>query len=160
MRLTVAVPETDVGAIAEGARAEFAVRTWPGERFAGVIRRVSHSIDARTRTMPVELDVDNASGKLAPGMFAEVFWPIRRDTPSLFVPASAIVQTTEKTFVDRVADGAVEQVAVQRGAQLKDRVEVFGALKPGDLILRRGSEELKSGARVTVRVAAPDGGAK
>ncbi len=151
LRLTVAVPETDVGAIAEGTKAEFVVRTWPGQRFNGVIRRVAHAIDAKTRTMPVELDVENGKNKLAPGMFAEVFWPIRREAPSLFVPSSAIVQTTETTYVDRVRGGAIEQVAVQRGTALKDRVEVFGPLQAGDLVLTRGSEELKDGTKVLTK---------
>jgi len=158
LRLTVAVPETEVGAIAEGAKAEFVVRTWPGQRFSGVIKRVAHAIDSRTRTMPVELDVENVNNKLAPGMFAEVFWPIRRDAPSLFVPSSAIVQTTETTYVDRVRGGAIEQVAVQRGTALKDRVEVFGPLQAGDLVLTRGSEELKDGTKVMTKPYIPDGG--
>jgi membrane fusion protein, multidrug efflux system len=160
LRLTVAVPETDVGAIAEGAKAEFAVRTWPGQRFVGVIKRVAHAIDPKTRTMPVELDVENLTNKLAPGMFAEVFWPIRRATPSLFVPPGAIVQTTEKIYVGRVRDGVVEQVTVQRGTALKDRVEVFGPLAAGDAVMRRGSEELKDGTKVKARAPAADGGAK
>jgi membrane fusion protein, multidrug efflux system len=160
LRLTVAVPETDVGSIADGAKAEFIVRTWPGQRFSGVIKRVAHAIDGKTRTMPVELDVENDNGKLAPGMFADVFWPIRRDAPSLFVPPTAIVQTTERTYVDRIRDGALEQVTVQRGMAVKDRVEIFGALQAGDTILKRGSEELKDGAKVKTRPYAPDGGAK
>jgi membrane fusion protein (multidrug efflux system) len=136
------------------------VRTWPGQKFTGVIKRVAHSIDTKTRTMPVELDVDNSNNKLATGMFAEVFWPIRRETPSLFVPSSAIVQTTEKTYVDRVRDGAIEQVAVQRGTALKDRVEIFGPLQAGDTVLRRGSEEMKDGTKVKTKAYAPDGSAK
>jgi RND family efflux transporter MFP subunit len=159
LRLTVAVPETDVGAIAEDAKAEFVVRTWPGQRFSGVIKRVAHAIDTKTRTMPVELDIENRNNKLAPGMFAEVFWPIRRDEPSLFVPASAIVQTTETTYVDRVRGGTIEQVTVQRGTALKDRVEVFGPLQAGDLVLTRGSEELREGTKVMTRPYVPDGGA-
>jgi RND family efflux transporter MFP subunit len=160
LRLTVAVPESDVGAIAEGAKAEFVVRTWPGQKFAGVIKRVSHAIDTKTRTMPVELDVDNAGQKLAAGMFAEVFWPIRRGTASLFVPPSAIAQTTDKTYVDRVRDDKIEIVPVQRGAALKDRVEVFGTLQAGDSIIKRASEELKDGATVKAKPFVPDGGAK
>jgi RND family efflux transporter MFP subunit len=154
LRLVVAVPESDVGAVAEGAEATFSVRAWPGQPRKGVVRRVAHSIDARTRTMAVELDLDNPDGKLAPGMFAEVRWPVRRSGPSLLVPASAIAQTTEKTFVDRVRDGVVDQVAVQRGAADGELVEVFGALAAGDLVLRRASEELRPGAHVTTRTAA------
>jgi RND family efflux transporter MFP subunit len=158
LRLTVAVPESDAGAVAEGAEAAFSVRTWPGQKFHGVVRRSSHSIDTRTRTMAVELDVDNAASKLAPGMYAEALWPVRRENPSLFVPTSAVVQTTERTFVDRVRSGVIEQVLVQRGQTLKDRVEVYGELAGGDWVLRRGSEELKSGTHVSTKMASPDGG--
>ena len=61
------------------------------KEFSGKIVRVARSIDAKTRTMPVELDVDNKAGRLAPGMFAEVAWPVRRTALSLLVPPSAIV---------------------------------------------------------------------
>jgi RND family efflux transporter MFP subunit len=152
LRITVAVPETDAGAIADGANAEFAVRTWPGVKFSGAIRRVAHAIDMRTRTMPVELDYANKDGKLAPGMFAEVTWPVRRDAPSLFVPSTAVVQTTDKTYVDRIKDGVVEQLPVKRGVTLKDAVEVFaGGLVVDDLVMKRGSEELKPGTKVNVK---------
>jgi hypothetical protein len=102
--------------------------------------------------MMVELDVDNADGRLAPGMFADVEWPVRRSKPTPFVPPGAIVQSTEKTFVVRIKDGAVEHVPVQRGSTAGDLVEVFGALDEGDLVAKRGSEELRHGARAGVRM--------
>jgi hypothetical protein len=71
-----------------------------------------------------------------------------------------VVQTTERTYVDRVKDGMVERVTVSRGIALGDRVEVFGALAPDDKVLRRGSEELKDGARIQTRAWAPDGGSR
>jgi hypothetical protein len=98
--------------------------------------------------MPVELDVDNADGRLAPGLFVEVAWPIRRSGPSLVVPVSAVGQTPDRTFVDVVRGDVLEQVPVQRGLSVGPAAEVFGALKAGDLVLARASEELKSGARV------------
>jgi membrane fusion protein (multidrug efflux system) len=156
LRLVVAVPEADVGAVNEGDEASFSVRAWPGQSRKGVVRRVAHSIDSRTRTMAVELDIDNADGKLAPGMFAEVRWPVRRQGPSLLVPTSAVAQTTEKTFVDRIRDGVVEQVAVQRGASEGEMVEVFGTLSAGDQVLKRGSEELRNGAHVATKPYRPE----
>lgn len=155
LRLTVAVPENLVGAIAEGMTASFSVRAFPGVKFSGVTTRVSRTIDPKTRTMAVELDVDNADGRLAPGMFADVLWPVKRTAPSLFVPPGAIVQSTERTFVIRIKDDVVEQVAVQRGAAQGDLVEVFGALKEGDPVARRGSEELRAGTRVEARSPKP-----
>jgi RND family efflux transporter MFP subunit len=160
LRLTVPVPESLVGAIAEGASVSFTVRAFPGVTFTGVTRRVSHSVDTATRSMPVELDVDNTDGRLAPGMFTDVIWPVKRTVPSLFVPPGAIVQSTERTFVARIRDGVVEQVPVQRGATQGDLVEVFGGLSEGDVIARRGSEELRNGLHVEVRAPAPAGSSK
>jgi membrane fusion protein (multidrug efflux system) len=154
LRLTVGVPETLVGGIAEGVTATFTVRTFPGVSFTGVTKRVAQSIDTRTRSMPVELDVDNGDGRLAPGMFASVVWPVKRPTTSIFVPPTAIVQSTERTFVARVKDGTVEQVPVQRGITQGDLVEVFGALRTGDVVARRGSEDLRNGTHVDVRAPA------
>src|SRR5215510_2275541 len=72
LRLVVAVPESEVTGVASGTKVNFTVPAMPGEEFTGVVRRISHALDAKTRTMPVELDVDNSSKRLAPGMFPEV----------------------------------------------------------------------------------------
>jgi RND family efflux transporter MFP subunit len=156
LRLTVAVPEADIGSIAVGTEAAFTVSTWPGQKFTGKIARQSHAIDSKTRTMSVELDVDNTGKKgLTPGAYAEVLWPVRRDDPSLFVPATAIATTTEKTYVDRVHDGAVEQVTVQRGVTVGELVEVFGPLAAGDQVLKRGSETIATGTKVSTKPWTP-----
>lgn len=155
LRLTVPVPESLAGAIAQGAPAAFSVRAFPGVKFTGITSRISHSVDVQTRAMSVELDVDNKDGRLAPGMFADVSWPVKRDTPSLFLPPSAIAQSTEKTFVVRVKDGIAEQVAVQRGAMQGELQEVFGTLQAGDLAAKRATEDLRSGAKVTMKPPAP-----
>jgi len=153
LRLTVAVPEANVGAVTPGAKAEFIVSAWPGERFSGTIARVSHLIDSKTRTMPVELDIVNADSRLAAGMFADVMWPVRRSTASLWVPATAFVQTAERSYVDRVRGGAVEIVPLRRGVAVGNLLEVVGPLERGDLVLVRGSEELRDGTRVVAKPA-------
>ncbi|HEY8946090.1 MAG TPA: efflux RND transporter periplasmic adaptor subunit [Polyangiaceae bacterium] len=155
LRLTVPVPESLAGAIAPGAPATFSVRAFPGQKFSGVTSRIARSIDAKTRAMSVELDVDNENGALAPGMFADVSWPVKRAAPSLFVPQSAFVQSTEKTFVVRVKDGTLEQVPVQRGVLQGDLLEIFGPLQQGDQVARRASEDLRTGVKVAVRAPAP-----
>lgn len=151
LRLTVAVPEPLVGAIVDGAAVSFSVRSWPGETFPATIQRSSHSLDPRTRTMAVELDVDNASRRLAPGMFADIAWPVRRPTPSLFVPSNAVVVSTEQSFVVRVTDGAFHRVTVTRGASMGELVEVIGELHEGDRVVLHANEEMREGAAATVR---------
>jgi RND family efflux transporter MFP subunit len=158
LRLVVAVPEADAGGILRGARVPFTVPAWPGVTFSGVVSRVADSLDPKTRTMPVELDVANANGRLAPGMYPEVTWPVRRSAPSLLVPPTSVVTNTERTFVIRVRDGRAEYVDVTRGAPVDDLVEVFGALHPGDQIVRRATDEIRQGAQLSVRRGAGTGG--
>ena len=153
LRLVVPVPESNVAGMATGARINFTVPAFPGENFVGVIARLSHTLDEKTRTMPVELDVVNDSGRLAPGMFPEVLWPTRRPRPSLFVPATAIATTTERTFVIRIRNGVAEWVDVKRGISMGDLVEVFGSLEENDLIAVRGTDELRGGTTVNPKEA-------
>jgi RND family efflux transporter MFP subunit len=158
LRLVVALPESEVAGVASGTKVNFTVPAQPGEQFTGVVQRISHALDAKTRTMPVELDVDNSSRRLAPGMFPEVIWPARRLRPSLFVPPTAVATTTERTFVIRVREGQVEWVDVKRGVARSesggDLVEVFGDLAPGDHIATRGTDELRPGLLVAVKKTA------
>jgi membrane fusion protein (multidrug efflux system) len=86
LRLVVPVPETYTAKIPQGAKVVFTVPAFPGEKFQGTIARISRAVNVKTRTMPVELDVLNPSGQLGPGTFAQVLWPVRRASPSLFVP--------------------------------------------------------------------------
>jgi membrane fusion protein, multidrug efflux system len=153
LRLVVAVPEALVGAIAEGVRVPFTVPAFPGEEFNGVVRRVAHALEEKTRSMAVELDVDNSDLRLAPGMYPELTWPVRKKRPSLLVPPTSVVTTTERTFVVRVKDGKAEWVNVKRGQSVGDLVEVYGDLKAGDIVLRRGTDEVRPGTAVSVAAA-------
>ncbi len=151
LRLTVAVPEAEAGGLEPGARVPFTVPAFPGQVFSGIVARNPHSLDPRTRTLPVELDVENPDNRLAPGMYPEVTWPVRRTSPSLLVPPASIVMTTERSFVIRVSDGRAVYVDVGRGSVVGDLVEVFGALKPGDEILRRATDEIREGVTLNPR---------
>jgi membrane fusion protein, multidrug efflux system len=150
LRLIVAVPEADAGGIALRSSVVFSVPAYPGQTFRGTIARVPRSLDQKTRTMAVEADVTNAGGKLAPGMYAEVMWPVRQAGPSLLVPPTAIATTTERTFVIRAAaDGRAEWVNVRRGRPAGDLIEVISPdLAEGDSILRRATDEIREGTRL------------
>jgi RND family efflux transporter MFP subunit len=151
LRLVAAVPEAYTESIRLGARVSFTVPAYPGQTFSGTVARPAFAMDTATRTMPVELDVANPGGKLAPGMYAEVSWPIRRGSESLFVPPSAIKSTTERIFVIRVQGGQAEWVDVRRGMTSGNLVEVFGELKAGDKLVLRATDEIRAGMRVEAR---------
>ncbi len=151
LRLVVPVPEKYVAGMTEGTTVPFSVPAFPNQPFSGKVARIAHSVDVKTRTMPVELDVTNVDGRLASGMFPEVLWPVSRAQPTLFVPTSSVVRTTEAIFVVRIRDGNVEWVNVQTGETDGKVIEVFGDLHAGDAVATRGTDELRSGTRVIPR---------
>jgi len=151
LRLVVPVPEKYATGINVGSKVEYSVSAFPSQTFAGTIARVAHSVDVKTRTMPVELDINNSDGRLSSGMFPEVLWPVRRTELTLFVPTSAVARTTEATFVIRVRDGNTEWVNVQTGEIDGKSIEVFGGLLEGDEVAVRGTDELRVGTRVVAK---------
>jgi len=151
LRLVVAVPQAYVAGVARGTHVTFTVPAYPGQTFDGTIERIADDIDPQTRTMAVELDVMNAGGRLASGAFCQVQWPVRRPTPSLFVPATAVATTTDRTFVVRIRNGKTEWVDVETGLASGPLVEVFGNLNQGDLVAAHGTDEIKPGTAVQVR---------
>lgn len=153
LRLVVPVPEADVAGIVTGANVSFTVPAFKGEIFNGTVKRIGGSLDLNNRTMPVELDVPNPSRRLAPGMYAEVTWPVVHAKASLYVPKTSVVTTTERTFVVCIKDGVIEWIDVKPGTSDGELIEVFGNLQPGDQIAVRGTDELRVGKRVDVTAA-------
>jgi len=149
LRLVVPVPEVAAGSVTEGDVVKFTVPAYPGVSFSGTIARASRALDLKTRTLPVELDVENRDGRLAPGMFPEVQWLMKRTEATLFVPPTSIVVTTERTFVVRVKSGTTEWVDVRLGVSTGSLQEVFGTLSPGETVALRGSDELRPGTTVS-----------
>lgn len=135
LKLVVSVPEANVATIAKSAKVGFSVCAYPGEILCGTISRIAHSVEPKTRSMPVELDVSNPGGRLAVGMYATVKWPIRGNGSALWLPPSSVVTTSERTFVIRVDDQIAQWVDVKRGTTQGPLVEIVGPLKEGDTVL-------------------------
>lgn len=146
LRLVVPVPETYTAGVPAGTKVTFTVPAFPERKFTGNIARIAHSVDEKTRTMPVELEVANPKGELSPGTFSDVLWPVRRSYPTLFVPTSAVANTLERVFVVRIRDGKTEWVDVKTGATVDKLTEVFGDLHEGDTVAVRGTDELRPGS--------------
>lgn len=151
LRLVVPLPEAYTGQVTPNADVQFTVAAYPGRTWLGKVARIADAIDPATRTMAVELDVDNGDGKLAPGTFCQVRWPVRRTDPSLFVPTGSVASTTGRTFVIRARDGKAEWVDVKTGLTAGTTIEVFGDLKPGDSIAARGTDEVRPGTPIKAK---------
>jgi membrane fusion protein (multidrug efflux system) len=148
LRLVVPVPEAYVGEMQAGQQVAFTVPSYPGQTFHAPIARISHNVDQNTRTMPVELDVHSADGRLSPGNFSNVQWPVHRAAPTMFVPVSAVTNDQQRTFVERVHNGKAEWVDVVPGLNVSGNTEVFGDLKPGDEVIRNATDAIRPGQQV------------
>jgi membrane fusion protein, multidrug efflux system len=148
LRLVVPVPEAYVGEMHVGQQVAFTVPAHPGETFHAPIARISRDVDLNTRTMPVELDVHSADGRLSPGSFSSVQWPVHRAAPTMFVPVSAVTNDQQRTFVERVRNGKAEWVDVVTGLGVSGTIEVFGDLKPGDEVIRNATDAIRPGQQV------------
>jgi membrane fusion protein, multidrug efflux system len=155
LRLVVPVPEAYTADTKPGTTAPFTVAAYPGQAFTGTIARIAQAVEVSTRTMAVELDVPNTDGRLAPGTFCQVRWPLRRAAPSRFVPSTSVASTTDRTFVIRVRGGKAEWVDVRTGLTAGPLIEVFGSLSAGDEVARRGTDELRPGTDVRTRQTKP-----
>jgi RND family efflux transporter MFP subunit len=143
LRLVVPVPQAYVSGISKGQNVEFLVPAFPNQKFTGRISRISDAVAQQTRTMPVELDVDNRDDRLTPGTYAQVQWPVHRTGISLVLPKTAIGSDLEHSFVIRVRNNKTEWVNVQAGLTKDDLVEVFGDLHSGDLVVVPATDELR-----------------
>jgi membrane fusion protein, multidrug efflux system len=155
LRLVVPVPEAYIAGVVRGGTISFTVPAYPGQTFSGTVARIAQAVDVKTRTMAVELDVANQDGRLAPGSFCQVKWPVHRPTPSLFVPEHSVGATSGRTFVVRVRNGRTEWVDVRTGLASGPLIEAFGDLRAGDLIAARGTDEMKPGTEVRVKEVKP-----
>jgi RND family efflux transporter MFP subunit len=162
LRLVVPVPEAYTSELKTGTEVAFTVAAYPDQTFSGKVARIAQAVDVSTRTMAVELDVVNREGRLAPGTFCQVRWPVHRSRPSLFVPSASVASTTDRTFVVRIRGGKAEWVDIKTGLTSGPLVEVFGELRAGDEVAARGTDELRPGTDVQPRegkpVASADGG--
>lgn len=152
LRLKIDVPEAEIGGLVVGANVAMRVAAFPGKEFSGTIQRLGASINAYSRTLPVEADVPNDDGVLRPGFFVRAQVGLQGpEQEVLLVPESAVGTTGSSSRVF-VRDGnRVLEKLVATGRHVGDRIEIRGPVKPGDEVARDKVGELTDSAEVTAR---------
>lgn len=150
LRLVVSVPEALTGYLRDKQDVKFTVKSQPGRQFTATVKRLAGALDNRLRAERTEMDVFPKNKELLPGMVAEVDLPMPAKDSTFLVPASAVVNSTERVFVIRVdGDHKAEWVDVQMGRTQNGKTEVYASkLKEGDTIVVRATEELRNGSLV------------
>ena len=151
LRLRIPVPETYSTAVPDTSVVEFTVDALPGKTYQATLSRKSGSISLTNRTETWEFDIQNAGRILKSGMYANVTLKLGREELSFLVPSSAIVTTLEKKFVVRIKEGKAEWVDVKTGFNQNDKIEIFGAVQEGDILLTSANDEVKPGTKLVAK---------
>jgi RND family efflux transporter MFP subunit len=153
MRTQVYVPQDAAIGVKAGIDAVVRVPELPGRTFAGNVTRTADALDPATRTLLTEVDVPNPEGTLRPGIYCTVELRIPRVTPSLIVPASAIVFNDGGLRVLVVENGVAHLREVTETRDLGTEVEVDDGVKAGDQVVLDPPIDLGEGSRVSIRAA-------
>ena len=127
IRLTVPLPESDITAIAKGMDVTVTFPELPGESFQAKVSRTAGALDPASKTMQVEIDIENPNGFIKPGMYAKALMQISRRESVLSLPVTAQWIFQNQPFVLIVKDDKVERVPLRKGLSNKD---YFEALNP------------------------------
>jgi RND family efflux transporter MFP subunit len=159
IRVSAYVPQDAAFGVAPGVDAVVRVPELPDREFPGKVTRIADALQPGTRTLLTEIDIPNPDGALSPGIYCTIEFHIPRKTPSLSMPADAIIFNRNGMQVAVVSDGsaAIRKVRVTR--DLGTRVEVDTGIKAGDQVILNPPVTLVDGSKVQLRPeAAASGG--
>jgi RND family efflux transporter MFP subunit len=148
IKVQIEVPERDIARVRLGSVVWLSVDPYQGEIFTGRVSRVVHNLDPRSRTMGVEADIPNSTGRLKPGMFARVEVLVETRPRALTIPSETIRLGEAQPSVMVVRDGVVEAVPVALGAADTLGVEVVKGLSDQDQVILQGKDLVKPKQRV------------
>ena len=151
LRVYVNVPEEySQNVKPDQTQAAIALAEFPGQRFPGKLVRTSEAINATTRTLLVEVDLDNPSGTLLSGSYAEVHLNVPMHNPVYLLPVSSLIFRGEKLQVGVVKNGKVEVTDVIPGRDLGEQIEIVSGLKANDQVIVNPADSLVTGQEVKV----------
>jgi RND family efflux transporter MFP subunit len=158
LRVFVAVPEVYSRAARPGGSATLTLDEFPGRSFEGKLVRTANAIDLTSRTLNVEVDVDNPRGELLPGAYVFVHLKLPRQIATVTVPVNTLLFRAEGLQVAVVRDGKAQLVPITIGRDYGTSVEITAGIQPTDQVIVGPSDSLTNGTRV--RLAAAPAAAK
>jgi RND family efflux transporter MFP subunit len=150
LRVYVNVPEAYSQGIKVGMTASLSLAEFPGRGFQGKLVRTAEAINVTTRTLLIEIDVDNPTGSLLTGSYAEVHMKVPTQASTLLLPVNALLFRSEGLRVGIVKDGKVVLSAVTPGHDFGNQIEIVSGLKPDDQVIINPPDSLVHGQQVEI----------
>ncbi len=160
LRVYVNVPEEYSQGIATGMTADLSLAEFPDRKFQGKVVRTADSINMTTRTLLIEVDVDNPTGTLLTGSYAEVHLAVPTQISTFLIPVNTLLFRTEGLRVGVVKKGKVVLTAVTPGHDFGDQIEVVSGLKSDDQVIVNPPDSIVSGQEVQIVKATLPGDTK
>ncbi|MBA3901992.1 MAG: efflux RND transporter periplasmic adaptor subunit [Bacteroidetes bacterium] len=149
IRLTLPLPESDIANVKKGMETTVTFPELAGEAFVAKISRMSNALDPASKTMQVEIDIDNSKGLIKPGMYAKVLIQTSSRDGVLSLPITAQVSFQNQLFVLVAKDGKVERVPLRKGLAGKDYFEILNQeITENSLVIVQGKGLVKPGQEV------------
>jgi RND family efflux transporter MFP subunit len=166
VRILSSVPQTNAPGIYTGMPAVISVTEFPGRKFQGKVVRTSNALDPATRTLMVEVHIDNRDGKLLPGMYAEVRFRNHRENPPFLISGDSLIATNSGPQVAVLLDTTEESgakkvhlVPVQLGRDYGVQTEVIAGLEGTETVVMNPNDDVREGALVRTEAPKAEAGA-
>ena len=154
LRVFVEVPQDDSPSAKIGVPVDLTLAERPGKRYPGRITRTANAIDPTTRTLRVEVDLDNPGGEILSGAFGQVHLKLENPTPALLVPVSALLFRSEGPRIATVAPGnKVLLLPVVIGRDFGTQIEITSGLTPDASVIDSPPDSLVDGEEIRVAAA-------
>src|ERR1700730_5285063 len=151
IRTQLYVPQDAAFGVAPGVDAVVHVPEIPNRSFPGKVTRIASALQPGSRTLLTEVDVPNSDGALSPGIYCTVELYIPRKTPSMIIPADAVVFDENGQHVAVVENGTVHLQKIVVARDFGTEVEVHDGVRPGDQVILNPMVNLAEGSKVAVR---------
>jgi RND family efflux transporter MFP subunit len=150
LRVYVNVPEEYSQGVKTGMTADLSLAEFPGRKFQGKLVRTSDDINMTTRTLLIEVDVDNPAGTLLTGSYAEVHLAVPTQASTYLIPVNTLIFRSEGLRVGIVKDGKVVLTPVTPGHDFGNEIEIVSGLKPDDQVIINPPDSIVSGQEVQI----------
>ena len=163
LRVYVNVPEDFSQQTKPGLTADLKLAEFPGRMFTGKLVRTAEAINYATRTLLVEVDVNNPSGELLSGAYAEVHFKVPGQVSTYILPVDTLLFRKEGLRVAIVKDGKAELIPVTPGRDSGNTIEIIAGLKGDESVIQSPPDSIVAGEKVQIAApppAAPAAGAK
>jgi RND family efflux transporter MFP subunit len=160
LRVYVNVPEEYSQGVKVGMTADLTLAEFPGRQFRGKLVRTANAINMTTRTLLVEVDVDNPTNTLLTGSYAEVHLAVPAPSSTLLIPVNTLIFRAQGLHLGIVRDGKIVLAAVTAGHDFGDQIEIVSGLKPDDQVVINPPDSLIHGQQVQIVQATLPGDTK